>query len=393
MSVLETTRRLRRALPAIDLDRDTALVLAKCVIAGTAAWVLATDVFHATYATFAAFAAMLLMHQTIAESVEKAAHYTAAVLLGIGLVGALVLALPSGAQPWLFPIILAVTLVIGRWQRLGSQGFNVTVAAVFAYGVFVMPKPGESPLILIRDLAAMVLLGAVVAVVTNLVIAPPLRYRSAATAVEGYFAVVTQLLGDMAGGLETGIPDPDAARDWRRRSEELPRWATQARSTIDHASETNKLNPRRLLVRDESTFNVYRITVHGTDRIAEQLRLVTAGLVRAVGKDIGDEVLREAPRHEFHRHYANVLSAICDAVATAATIHSVLDLHSGDPLADQASHCQHALQVLGGITERHRLDLPNDWTLYGALYTDAERLCEEVQSLRDALCEAAGPPQ
>jgi hypothetical protein len=328
------------------------------------------------------------MHETIAESVEKAVHYTAAVLLGIGLVGAAVL--PSGVQPWLFPIILAATLVIGRWHRLGSQGFNVTVAAVFTYGLFAMPEAGKSPLTLVRDLAGMVLLGAVVAVATNLLIAPPLRYRSTAAAVEGYFEAVTQLLGDMARGLEAGIPDQDAARDWRRRGEELPRWATQTRSAIDRAGDTNKLNPRRLLVRDERAFNVYRVTVHGVDRIAEQLRLVTAGLVRAAGERVRDEV-RDAPRHEFHRHYANVLSAVCGAVATAARIHSVVDLHSGSPLADQARRCEHALHVLGGIAEGHRLDLPNDWTLYGALYTDAERLCEEVQSLDGALCGAAGP--
>ena len=279
-------RRLKSALPVIDLDRDTALVLTKCVVAGSTAWVLATDVFHSTYPTFAAFAAMLLMHQTIAESIEKAVHYTAAVLLGIGLVGAA--ALPSGAQPWLFPIILAVTLIIGRWHRLGSQGFNVTVAAVFAYGVFAIPVADTSPLILIRDLAAMVILGAVVAVATNLLIAPPLRYRSAAGAVESYFDAVAQLLGDMAGGLDSGIPDTGDAREWRRRGDELTRTATQTRSTIGHARETNKLNPRRLLAHDHRTLDVYQVTVHGVDRIADQLRSVTAGMVHVSLDEVDD---------------------------------------------------------------------------------------------------------
>jgi Aromatic acid exporter family member 1 len=375
-----------RALRATAVDRDTALVLAKCVIAGTVAWTLATEAFHATHATFAAFTAMLLMHQTIAESVEKALHYTAAVLLGIGLVGAAVL--PRGVQSWLLPIILGVTLVIGRWHRLGSQGFEVTVAAVFAYGLFAAPTAGKQPLVLLRDLAAMVVLGAVVAVITNLVIAPPLRYRSASGAVEGYFHAVTELLGDAAEGLRSGVPDEDATREWRRRSEDLPTTAAQTRSTIDHAWETNKLNPRRLLNRNRSTLNVYRVTVHGVDRIAEQFRFVTAGLFRVARDRERGQDLQELPRNAFHRYYSDVLSATRGAVDTAAKIHSVADLHAGDPLADASDHCRRALRRLGATADNHHLDLPDDWALYGALYTDAERLCDEVESLRQALRDA-----
>jgi hypothetical protein len=375
-----------RAVRAIVTDRDTALVLAKCVIAGTVAWTLATEVFHATHATFAAFSAMLLMHQTIAESVQKAAHYTGAVLLGIGLVGAAALA--AGVQPWLLPVILAVTLVIGRWHRLGSQGFNVTVAAVFAYGVFAAPTAGKQPLVLLRDLAAMVVLGAVVAVITNLVIAPPLRYRTASGAVEEYFQVVTGLLGDTADGLRSGVPDESATREWQRRSADLPRTAAQTRSTVDHAWEAHKLNPRRLLIRDRSALSMYRITIHGVDRIAEQLRFVTAGLFRVARDQDRDPGLQELPRNVFHHHYGDVLTAVRCAVETAAAIHSDADLYSGDPLADPADRCDGALRRLGATADSHHLDLPDDWALYGALYTDAVRLCEEVQSLRQALCDA-----
>jgi hypothetical protein len=367
--------------------RDTVMILAKSVVAGAMAWTLATNVFHATYATFAAFTAMLLMHHTIAESIEKALHYTAAVLVGIGLVGVAVL--PWGAQLWLFPIILLVTLVIGRWHRLGSQGFNVTVAAVFAYGVFAIPNGGKPPLTLIRDLAAMVLLGAGVAVVTNLLIAPPLRYRSAAAAVERYCEAVTELFGDMAGGLEGGVPDPDDARDWRRRGDELPRMAAQARSVLDHAWETSKLNPRRLLARDHSSFDGHRVTVHAVERIAEQLRAVSGGFVRVSAQHDEHRAPPVSARDEFLQHYANVLTAVRDAVAAAAAIHTIDDLRHDQSIAEAAGHCRSALQGLGTAADIHRLDLPDHWAIYGALYTDAQRLCEEVDWLREALSDAA----
>lgn len=377
--------RVLRAFPGIDMGGDTWRMLVKAVVAGSLAWALATVVFHSSYPTFAAFTAMLLMHMTIAESVEKAVHYTVAVLVGIGVVGAVVY--PLGPTLWLFPPILAATMLIGRWHRLGSQGFNVTVAAIFAYGVFTMPEPGQSPLVLIRDLAGMVVLGAVVAVSVNLLIAPPLRYRSAAGAVESYCDAVAGLLEDMVGGLEDGVPDGDAARDWRRRGDELPRLARQTRATIDHAYETSKFNPRRVVTRHRATFGGYRITVHAVERIGEQLRSVTAGLAR-IAESAGDEASRQrSPHGEFLRRFAFVLAAVRGAVTAAAMIHVVDDLLRGHPLTAEAGECRSALEALGRVADLHGLDLPDQWALYGALYTDARRLCDEVASARDGLRE------
>jgi hypothetical protein len=383
--IAQAGRWFRHAFPGMDMGADTVRMLLKAVLAGTLAWALATGVFHSSYPTFAAFAAMLLMHMTIAESVEKAVHYTAAVLVGIGVVGAV--AFPLGPRLWLLPVILLATMLIGRRHRLGSQGFNVAVAAIFAYGVFAMPDSGRSPAFLIRDLAGMVLLGAVIAVGVNLLIAPPLRYRSAANAVDTYCEAVTELLDDMVGGLEGGVPDADAAVEWRRRGDELPRLAGQARTTVDHAYETSKLNPRRMVGGRGITFVGYRVTVHAVERIGEQLRSVTAGLVR-ISKAADDPAAQpRSPHDEFLRRLAVVLSAVRGAVSAAAAIRTLDDLLRGDPLAAEVSDCRSALDALGRVTDRHGLDLPDQWAFYGALYTDAQRLCDEVDYARDGLRE------
>ena len=370
-------RRVGTTFPGISMSTDTTLMLGKAVVAGTLAWTLATRVFHANNAAFAAFAAMLLMHQTIAESVQKALHYTAAVLVGIGLVSAV--ALPSGAGLFVFPIILLLSLLVGRWYRLGSQGFNVTVAAVFAYGVVAKPQDGTSPLLLIGDLVGMVLLGAAIAVGTNLLIAPPLRYRTAEDAVSSYCGAVAQLLDDMVADLTEGFPDEDSAREWRRRSDELLRLAGQPRSTVDHAHETSKFNPRRLVTKRSVTFDGHRVTVHTVERVAQQLVAITAGLLRFTETDAAQPAPHHRQRLDFFRNYAGLLGSIRDAVAAVGATHSRADLGDGTVLADADAGCRSALDTLSTAAAANGdLDVPRQWAYFGALYADAQRLCDEV---------------
>lgn len=381
-------RRVGSAFPGIYMSSDTALMLGKAVVAGTLAWTLATRVFHASNAAFAAFAAMLLMHQTIAESVQKALHYTAAVLVGIGLVSAV--ALPSGAGLFVFPLILLLSLLVGRWYRLGSQGFNVTVAAIFAYGVVAMPEDGTSPLALIVDLIGMVLLGAAIAVGTNLLIAPPLRYRTAEHAVRSYCESVEQLLDDMATALTEGFPDEDSAREWRRRSEELLRVVSQPRSTVDHAYETSKFNPRRLVAKGSVTFDGHRVTVQAVERIVQQLVVITAGLLRVAQADEAPPAPHHPERLEFFGNYAALVDSIRDAVAAVGATHSRADLGDGTLLAGVEAECQSALDTLSTAAAANGdLDIPRQWAFFGALYADAQRLCEEVSWADDQFRQLA----
>ncbi|MGV0645366.1 FUSC family protein [Mycolicibacterium sp. XJ879] len=376
--------RVRRALARRSFDRDNVLMLGKSVLAATVAWLLASQVFGASHATFAPFSAVLLMQITIADSVQMAMHYTGAVIVGVCLTGAIVL--PWGAQPWLFPVILAIALTIGRWRRLGSQGINVTVAAIFAYGAFAMPEPGVSPPSQLPEIVGMVLLGASVALAVNLLVAPPLRYRSAGYAVQSFNDSLSDLLTDMADGLKDGTPDADAARHWRQHADGLARLTPQARHTVDHADQTSRFNPRRLLVHDHRSFDGYRVTIQAADRITAQVRSVITGLIR-IGERDDDE---QQPHHDaFLRHYATVLSAVRDAVSAMGGIHSVDDLTNGEPVGEAVQTCTAAVQKLASQAQGKPLDQPTQWSVYGGLYADAQRLCDEVGWARDGLNEVA----
>lgn len=353
-------------------------MVAKAVLAATIAWNLATWVIGSPHATFAAFSALMLVEVTVADSIAKAVRYIAAMLLGIGMVGATVWV--WGVALWLFPAMVLVALAIGRWHRLGAQGINVAVAAIFAYGAFESPA-ANTPNGPLPEIAAMVLLGATVALTVSLLIAPPLRYRSARYAVESLSESLDELLSDICDGLTGEDPGADVDRDWRRRADAVVNMAAQARHTVDHAVRTTKLNPRRLLAGDRTSVIGHRVTVHTLERIAEQLRGVITGLVRAVERS---EV---SPRHdEFLRRYGILLATTRDAVTAAGAMHSTEDF-TGEPLSDEARRCRRALGELTRHAHGRRLDEPTQWAVYGGLYTDAERLCEEVESARDAYCD------
>ncbi|OBI74341.1 aromatic acid exporter family protein [Mycobacterium sp. E740] len=373
-------KRAERGVGRLRFDRDSALALAKAAISSTTAWVLATQVFGGAHASFAAFAALLLVGMTIADSVGMAMRYTAAMLVGIGLVGGAVWW--WGVHLWLFPLILVIALAIGRWHRLGGQGVNVAVAAIFAYGVFALPSVGPTHRSPLPSIAGMVVLGAVVALAVTLIVAPPLRYRSARHAVASLSGSLTDLLSDMTETLARRFPDGHAVRGWRRRAEALPDKASQARQTVDHALHTSKLNPRRLFVHDHSDVGGDRLAIQALERIAQQLRSVAAGLERAVERD------DRGQEHEAFLHrYGALLAAVRDAVVTLGD-GSGAD-GNGSPLADEARRCQTSLDELADFTRGHVLDQPTQWAVYRGLHTDAERLCEEVHSASDAYCDAS----
>ena len=366
------------SLQRLRLDRDSALTVAKAVIASMIAWVLATVVFGSSHGTFAAFSALMLVELTIADSIAKAVRYIAAMLTGIGLVGVAVWW--WGVPLWLFPVMVLVALMIGRWHRLGSQGINVAVAAIFAYGAFGSPSANvpNGPL---PEIAGMVLLGAAVALAVTLLIAPPLRYRSARHAVESLGESLAGLLADIADGLTADESNATVDGDWRRRADAMPNLAAQARHTVDHAAHTTRFNPRRLLAHDRTSVSGHRVTVHAFERIAEQLRSVVTGLLRA------EERSDLSPRHdEFLRRYGVLLAAVGDAVTTAGAMHTADDF-TDEPLAEQAQNCLHALAELTRHAQGRPMDEPTQWAVYGGLYTDAERLCDEVDAARDAYCD------
>lgn len=372
---------VRRGFAHAGPERDTILLIVKSALAASLAWFVANDLLGAPSATFAPFSALLMVQVTIAQSLFQSLRYAGAVIAGVVLTALLVPAL--GPTIAAFAVLMLAGLVIGRWRRLGSQGPQVAVAALFAYASFSQQNDVSSSLTQLTSIAALVVLGCLIGVVVNLLVVPPIRYRDGAYAVESLSRSVTELLDDMSAALVEGMPDDDRVREWSYRAERIPTLAEQARTSIEHAAETMRFNPRRLITRTGTDFSGHRVTVRALERADEQVMSMCRGLRHS--KVEQRETLEV--EHTFATHLAPFLGAAAQAARIIGSIHQVSDLERTSELDPPIDRGRDAVENASHYADAEELDRGRDGPIYTGLLTDARRLIEEFGQARNQLAQ------
>ncbi|MER6626294.1 aromatic acid exporter family protein, partial [Streptomyces sp. NPDC000931] len=122
--------RVRRARERRGFERETAVIILKCTVAATLAWVVGTQLGASSQVGFAPFTALLVVRPSVYGSVLQSGRYMAAVFAGALLAG--LAGLTVGAQLWSFTLLLLIALVAGQAGFFGSQGVQLPVVAAFA---------------------------------------------------------------------------------------------------------------------------------------------------------------------------------------------------------------------------------------------------------------------
>ncbi|MFP5069198.1 FUSC family protein [Pseudonocardia nantongensis] len=359
------------------------MLIVKSALAASLAWFVANDLLGAPSATFAPFSALLMVQVTISQSLFQSLRYAAAVIAGAVVTGLLIPAL--GATMAAFAVLMLAGLTIGRWHKLGSQGPQVAVAALFAYASFTQSDPQSSYLQLV-SIAGLVVLGCVIGVVINLLVVPPMRFRSGAYVVDSLSRSLCDLLTDVADGLTDGMPDDDQVSQWSYRAGRIPDLAEQARTSIEHAAESMRFNPRRLFMRQSTDFSGYRVTVCAFQRANEQVMSVCRSLRHSSDA-------RESP-HGTDRvlgELASVLHAAAEATRVLGSIHHVVDLDRASDLDEPLDRGRDAIARASEQVDTHDLDHGRDGPIYTGLLTDARRLIEEYGEARHQLAQQGDP--
>lgn len=362
-------QRWRRAREHPGHERDRALMLAKGALAGVVAWVLAEDVLDSPQPTYAPFVALLVVQSTVYRSLLHSAQYVAAALAGV-LASAVANPL-LGQNVGAFAVMLVVGLLMGSWRQLGTMGLQAPIAGIFAFNALLL-DPGAST---VGSIVAMVLLGAGVGLLVNLLLLPPMRYRSADEGVAELSTAMRLLLCDMAEGTREGTLTREDADDWLRRARELSSTVTKARGAVESGAESVNYNPRRWLPsrhHRSPTFSGYRLMIEALAHAGEQLRSIASGLSNVLAQQPADQ-----PEKEFLRSYSLLLEHVAEGVRRVGGTGSD-DTSAGEELQRVIEAGDERRRQLAGLVGGSSL-----WPTLGALLADAGRILQDMRGAHE----------
>ncbi|MFD3686139.1 aromatic acid exporter family protein [Nocardiopsis sp. NPDC058631] len=357
---------LRRVFERRGYERETAVVILKCAAAATLALAVGTLLMDTQQIGFAPFSALLVVRPSVYGSVLQSGRYVAAVVAGALIAG--VGGLTVGPELWVFAALVLLALVLGQAAVFGSQGAQIPVVAAFALAGGTAGSPGD-----LGSLLAMVMVGAGAAVVTNLVLAPAVRFRDAENAVLDFADGLRQFSREVADGLREGN-EGLALERWARVADGFDDTARNARSAVAKQEDRARLNPRRILGErgPQGSPDTYRAWISALSRASRHLQSV----VRTLRHSTGSRSRYPAPDDAFLRGFAPLMDRAADAFRAVRDAEEPARSSVSDDLRAcldaGTSGVARVREELGADWDRDR------WPVYSALLTDLERVFDEL---------------
>ncbi|PDP85600.1 hypothetical protein CQJ94_21570 [Glycomyces fuscus] len=369
---------LHRVVQRRGYERETAVIIAKCVIASTGAWALGALMVDSSQVGFAPFSALLVVRPSVYGSVLQSLRYVPAVFLGALIAG--VTGLTVGLNVWFFALAVLVAMAAGQFTVFGDQGRQIPVVASFALAGGTAGSPVD-----LGTLLLMVLVGAGTAVATNTVFAPAVRFRDAENAVLDFADGLRDLTREMAEALRGGGDGLDDADYWARVAQGFDDTERNARESVSQQEYRARLNPRRLLSGPppKTAPQAYYDWILALGRSSRHLQ----SLIRTLRAAKDSRSRFPEPSDAFLRGFAPLLDSAADAFDTVR--------EAGEPERDTVSSDLDSC-LEGGLRmiDRARESMSEDWDserwpVHSALLTDLERLFEELREGRDNSEEGA----
>lgn len=241
----------------------------KTALAAGLAWELGKLVPGAHSPYLAPLVALLVMQITIADSISAASQRLFGVIVGVLVALAILAAL--GVNGVTIALLVLVSLVLGSALRLGPQG----VPQVAVSALLVVAVGGSSTVGFAFARIAETIIGALVGIGVNALLAPPSLLEPARDAVDAHAAALSRVLADLAAAIRQGLTAPAAASvlEEARASDAALRAAETAHQRTETAHRYNlwKRAERPLVER-------LGLALRTQERVAMQVR----GVVRTI---------------------------------------------------------------------------------------------------------------
>lgn len=342
------------------------LQIVKSVLAAGFAWWLAAEVLHSTMPFLAPWVALLTVYPTVFESFRRGAQSTVASWLGVAL--SFVVGAALGTSVWTLAIALLVALALARIRWIREEGIAIATTVIFVLGAGSAGDVG-----LLTDRILEVALGALVGIVVNLLLIPPLRDRQAARYVDSVNRRMGEVLISMADEFRTSW-ETDRAQEWLEETESMSSDLASAWSTVRTAHESRRANPRNRL-RSQRSPEDGAVPPEDRSGYEQILARIDEGVshLRHMARTLREASGAERPwDQKFREEWADLVGDTGQSVA--------------DPDADVAPILDRIDALADALTGREGLR-STSWPLYGSLLTSLRHIVvvvDDVATAREA---------
>jgi uncharacterized membrane protein YgaE (UPF0421/DUF939 family) len=216
---------------------NDAVQILKTVVAAVLAWVLAVAWLDLPQPFLAPWSALLVVHATVYRTFSQGARQVAATTLGVVLAWMVGGAL--GLDTIAVAVALTVGLVVGALAWFEDQQTTVAATAL----VVLTTGFSQDDRMLVSRLADTAI-GIGVGLLVNAVLWPPLRRRTAITAIDRIDDRIGRLFSRMADQLRAGA-GTDEVSAWVEETRDLDGALDEAWAMVRQAQESARMNPRR----------------------------------------------------------------------------------------------------------------------------------------------------
>lgn len=341
--------------------RSPLLQVAKSAVATLAAWLLAGWLIPGPVPVFAAIAALLTVQPSISQSFGRGIERTVGVIAGVIVASAIGIVLGTGF--WAIALAVVCALLLA-WALRTTPG---TANQVAISGMLVLALGTATPDYAL-DRILETAIGAVIGLVVNVAIVPPLALGPAR-------ARVAALTEDTAAGLDrlgaalVATQDADRLATLLAQARALRGTVADAEAAIAEARDSLALNPRARRLTTE--VDALADDVHRLFAIVTQL----IGMTRAFVDDYDDTIAGDrqvgAIAEQLHRAAHDIRLERPVGAAEVAGDASPLEASPGEPPA-----LTRPLEL--------RTAPPAHWVLIGSLLVDLRRIHAGVAATSDA---------
>ncbi|MFD3335932.1 aromatic acid exporter family protein [Streptomyces sp. NPDC058700] len=351
-------RRLRRDPFVVQTVRSTAAATLSYVVA---LW-LSSEAAPLTAPLTALLVVQVTLYSTLTTSLRRVNSVVVGVLIAIGF------SVLVGLTWWSLALIILASLLVGRLVKVEEFVPEVAISAMLVLGVTQVAHTAW-------DRVLETLIGAVVGMLFNLVLAPPVWVDTAGESIEDLARRMRRLLLDVAEEF-AGAPPVERAAARLHEARRLDNDVADVDGALRTAEDSLRLNPR---VKEGLLHRIVLRTGLDTLEICAVVLRVLTRTLTDLAKERDGEALLPRPT-------ALALQETAQHTADAFVSFAVLVTAPGSEAAEAAEtrlagELRAARACRGGAADlllALALKEPERWQLYGALLTEIDRVLDEL---------------